>query len=239
MENAQMSSKKEEQRRIREEKQALAKRRDKVAGVVWKAALVVVLPLIVFVLYQGLRSNAQIPSPAEVAANDHVRGPENAPVTLTLYADFQCPACGEEAQYIGRAWSQIGDRTRLVFRHYPLDTHRNALLAARYAEAAARQGRFWEMHDVLYGNQPLWSNSQEAASLFDGYAGQLGMDLEQLRADVDDPAVREKILADQRGGTRAGVRGTPTLFVNGRMVATPRSATEVVALVTRAVRDSN
>lgn len=234
-----MSSKKEEQRRIREEKQAQAQRRDKLTGVVWKAALVVLLPLVVFVLYQGLRSNAQLPSPAEVAANDNVLGPADAPVTLTLYADFQCPSCMEESRYIGRAWGQIADRTRLVFRHYPLDTHRNAFLAARYAEAAGRQGRFWEMHDVLYGNQALWSTSGEAGTLFEGYAGQLGLDLAQLRTDIDDPAVREKILADQRGGTRAGVRGTPTLFVNGRMVATPRSATEVVALVTRAIRDSN
>lgn len=229
-----MRSKKDQQRQIREAKQAQSKLKQKYTGIAVKIAAVILVPLIAVVLYQGLRTSAAVMSPAEVASSDHVRGEATAPVTLTIYGDFQCPACLEEAQYLGRAWPQIADKTRLVFRHYPLDTHRHAFLAARYAEAAALQDKFWEMHDVLYANQGLWSNVTDAAILFNGYAEELELDIEKLLTDIEDPEVRNKILADQRGGVRAGVRATPSIFVNGRPVSNPRSASEFVSLVNRA-----
>lgn len=231
-----MSSKKEEQRRIREAKQQQAKKREKMLGLAWKAALVVLVPLVVGVLLYGLGSNAQLASPAQVTENDHVRGVADAPVTLVVYGDFQCPACMEEAEVIARAWRRIGESVQLVFRHYPLDTHSHAFLAARYAEAAARQDAFWPMHDLLYANQSLWAVLPEPASLFDGFAEDLGLDMEQLARDLEADDIRDKIRADQRGGTRAGVRSTPSLFVNGRLVATPRSAVELEALVARELR---
>jgi protein-disulfide isomerase len=232
-----MSTKKEEQRRIREEKQAQAIRKQNVAGLAWKVGVAILVPLIAFVLYQGLSSNLALPDPGEIAADDHVRGAVAAPVTLTMYGDFQCPACMDEAVVFERAWSRIADKASVVFRHYPLDTHPHAFLAARYAEAAALQNRFWDMHDVLYANQQLWSATDAPAELFDGYARELGLDLEQLHADMELPAIREKILGQQRGGTRAGVRSTPSLFVNGRLVSTPRTAGELVILVNRATEE--
>jgi protein-disulfide isomerase len=229
-----MSSKKEEQRRIREEKQAQAKRRSAVGALSFKIAAAVLLPLILFVLYQGYSSGVAAPSPAEISTTDHTRGNPQALVTLVLYGDFQCPACKEEAEVIARSWGQIGDRVQLAFRHYPLDTHRHAFLAARYAEAAARQGRFWELHNMLYADQALWSSTENAAQVIESMAAQLGLDMAQLRTDAELPEVREKIVADQRGGTRAGVRATPSLFINGRLVNNPRSSAELIALVTRA-----
>jgi protein-disulfide isomerase len=229
-----MSSKKAEQRKVKEEKQAASKRRDQLTGWLLKGggALLVVLTLSVF--YQGLFLAPQSPPPDQVADDDHVRGNTDAALTLTVYADFQCPACLTETNLIARAWPRISDKVKLVFRHYPLDTHRHAFLAARYAEAAARQGAFWPMHDVLYGNQVLWSSVTDATELFDGYAEELGLDLTQLKADVDLQAVRDKILADQRGGTRAGVRATPSLFLDGRPLTNPRTANELITLVERA-----
>lgn len=229
-----MSSRKEEQRRIREEKQAQARRRERLGTVGWKLAAVLLVPVVLLVLFQGFRSGVTAPSPAQVAADDHVRGNPQAAVTLVVYGDFQCPACKEEAEVIARAWGEIGDRVQLVFRHYPLDTHRHAFLAARYAEAAGRQGKFWEMYNLLYAEQQLWSSTADAAGLIESLAAQAGLDLEQLRADLELPELRDKIVADQRGGTRAGVRSTPSLFVNGRLVNNPRSAVELVALVARA-----
>jgi protein-disulfide isomerase len=229
-----MSSKKEEQRRIREEKQEQAVRKQHLAGVVWKVAVVILIPLVAFALYQGLRTSAAVRSPIEITAEDHVRGTDTAPVTLTVYGDFQCPACMEEAQVIARAWNQIDDKARLVFRHYPLDTHQHAFEAARYAEAAARQDRFWEMHDVLYANQQLWSSTEDPEEVLDGYASALGLDMDQLKTDLVSSATRDKILTDQRGGTRAGVRSTPSLFVNGKLVSNPRAASDLISLVNRA-----
>jgi protein-disulfide isomerase len=234
-----MSSKKEEQRRIREEKQEQARRKEKLGAVVYKVAAVVLIPLILFVLYQGYSSGVSAPSPAEVSASDHVLGSRDAPVTLVVYGDFQCPACKEESDVVARAWRQISERVQLVFRHYPLDTHQHAFLAARYAEAAARQDRFWEFYSMLYADQALWSTTENAAQVIESMAAQLGLDVDQLRADAELPEVREKIVADQRGGTRAGVRGTPSLFINGRPVSNPRTPTELVSLVTRAEPDAD
>jgi protein-disulfide isomerase len=227
-----MSTKKDEQRRIKEEKQAATRRRDFVTGWLLKGGAVIVLALTVVVLYDGLVMAPTSLPPAQVSEQDHVRGNADAAVTLTMYADFQCPACLTESNVIARAWPQISDRVRVVFRYYPLDTHRHAFLAARYAEAAALQDAFWPMHDALFANQTLWSGVEDAAAQFDSYANALGLDLEKLKQDVESPQVRDKILADQRGGTRAGVRATPSLFINGRMLQrNPGSVGELVKLI--------
>ena len=232
-----MSAKKEEQRRIKQEKQASAERQRKLLSLLAKAAAVVLIPLIAAVLLYGFFSNGPAVPPGAVAETDHVRGDPAAKVTITVYADFQCPACSEETITMARAWPRINDRVALVFRHYPLDTHNHAFTAARYAEAAGRQGRFWEMHDMLYAEQGLWAALGDPLPQFDGYARQLGLDVDKLHADMELPEVRAKILGDQRGGVRAGVRGTPTLFVNGRQVPTPRSPTELIALVDKALAE--
>lgn len=233
-----MSSKKAEQRRIKEEKQAASQRRDKLTGWLLKGGAVVVLLAAAVVFYEGLVLAPKSPPPGELAASDHVRGNAEAPHTVTVYADFQCPACATETSLITRAWPQVRDQAKLVFRHYPLDTHAHSFLAARYAEAAAYQDAFWPMHDMLFANQALWAGVRDPIPLFDGYAGQLGLDVEQLKADVDREEVRAKVLADQRGGTSAGVRSTPTLFVDGRMVLrNPATVSEFVKLINDAARD--
>lgn len=229
-----MSSKKEQQRRIREEKQAQARRRDHMGKLVFKLAALLLVPVVLVVLWQGFARGVSVVAPSEVVASDHVIGNRDAAVTLTVYGDFQCPACKEEADLVARAWSQIGNRVRYVFRHYPLDTHRHAFLAARYAEAAARQDRFWDFYNLLYADQALWSSTDAAETVIQGMGERLGLDMERLRADANLPEVRARIVDDQRGGTRAGVRATPSFFLNGRLVATPRSVTELVALVARA-----
>lgn len=230
-----MSEKKEEKRRIKEQKQAAGKRREKLVSLTVKLAAVILVPLVVFVLYQGLRTSAQAPLPDEVIEGDHVRGEVDAPVTLTMYADFQCPACAQEADLLLRAWPRIRGNVRLVFRHYPLDIHQHAFLAARYAEAAGKQGYFWAMHDLLFANQAYWSAGGSASEFFDAYVADLGLDEEKFRQDLQSEEVREKIVLDQRGGIRAGVRSTPTLFVNGRQVSNPRSVSELLVLVNRAL----
>ncbi|MEY4642951.1 MAG: hypothetical protein RLZZ227_2945 [Pseudomonadota bacterium] len=225
-------SKKDEQRRIKEEKQAAGKRREQLTSWLLKGGVVVVLLLAAVVFYQGLFVAPQGVPPGQVAESDHVRGATDPAHTLTIYADFQCPACLTETTLIARAWPQLSDTTRMVFRHYPLDTHRHSFLAARYAEAAARQDAFWPMHDVLFANQALWSTVEDASSLFDGFAMNLGLDVERLKQDAESDEVRDRILGDQRSGTRAGVRATPSLFIDGRLVLrNPSSVTELVRLV--------
>jgi protein-disulfide isomerase len=231
-----MSSKKAEQRRIREEKQAAGQRRDKLTGWLLKGGAVIVLLAAAVVFYEGLFLAPQTAPPGQVTETDHVRGDPAAPHTLTVYADFQCPACATELELITRAWPQVRDRTKLVFRYYPLDTHAHSFVAARYVEASAKQDAFWQMHDMLFANQALWSNVEDPLPLFDGYARELGLDVMKLRQDMELPEVRAKVLADQRGGTAAGVRSTPTIFVDGRMaLRNPVTTGDLVNLIDDAV----
>lgn len=231
-----MSSKKAEQRRIKEEKQAAGQRREKLTGWLLKGGAIIVLLAAAVVFYEGLFLAPQTAPPGQVTETDHVRGNADAPHTLTVYADFQCPACASELELITRAWPQVGDKTKFVFRYYPLDTHAHSFLAARYAEAAGKQDAFWPMHDMLFANQALWSVVDDPLPLFDGYAREIGLDVMKLRQDMELPEVRAKILADQRGGTAAGVRSTPTIFVDGRMaLRNPATVSEVVKLVEDAV----
>ncbi len=232
-----MSAKKEERRKNKEAKQAEAVRKEKWSGMLMKGGLLLLIPLVLYVFLQGLFNNTPALPPDVVGEADHVRGNPDAALTLTVYADFQCPACLTETEVISRAWPQISDKVKLVFRHYPLDVHRHAFLAARYAEAAGRQDKFWELHDVLYGNQTVWSVVEDPTEMFDSFATDLGLDMDQLKADIDLAEVRNKILADQRGGTSAGVRATPSMYFNGRLVSNPQSAADLVARINKALEE--
>src|SRR5690606_29190462 len=153
-----VTRKSDQRKQVKEDKRRAAERKQRMTSWAFKGVIALMIPLVLYVFWQGWAAGSSALPPAEIGASDHVKGDTSAPVTLTMYGDFQCPACKTEGQLLERAWPRIQGKVRLVFRHYPLDIHRHAFLAARYAEAAARQGKFWEMHDALYANQELWSN---------------------------------------------------------------------------------
>jgi len=227
-------SKKEEQRKIKEEKQAAARRREKRNALLIRVGAVILVPIVLVVFYQGLFTGPPALPPDLVGEADHVRGNPEAPVTVTMYADFQCPACQIEYQVIARAWPRIRDDVQLIYRYFPLDTHRFSFQAARFAEAAGLQGKFWEMHDLLFANQQAWSFVEDPTLMFEDYGEQIGLDMAQLRADIERSEVRAKIVSDQQGGVRAGVRSTPALFINGRQVANPQSPAGLIDLIEEA-----
>lgn len=229
-------SKREEQKKVREQKQREAEQRSARQKLVAKVAMFVLAPLVIIVVLYAMMGQGEVYSPIEIAEVDHVRGnPEG--VKLVVYADFQCPACANEHMLLAQAWNSIADRTQMVFRHYPLTaTHPHAWTAATYAEAAGRQGKFWEMYDLLFINQAYWSTLGDAAARaeFEGYIDQLDLNVEQAREDIRADDLIQKIRNDQRSGTRSGVRSTPTLFVDGRLVPIPRTAADIVALINEA-----
>jgi Na+/H+ antiporter NhaA len=142
---------------------------------------------------------------------DHVRGPSEAPVTLVEYADFECPYCGQAEPVIRELLADIGD-IRYVWRHLPLrDVHPHAQLAAEAAEAAARQGAFWAMHDLLLDHQGALLVPDLTA-----YAAQLGLDLERFNTDLQRHVGAERVAQDVDSADLSGVSGTPTFFLNGR-----------------------
>ena len=147
-----------------------------------------------------------------VGPDDHAQGPPDAPVTLVEYGDYQCPYCGRAYPIIKAIQARLGDDLRFVFRNMPLrNAHPYAQIAAESAEAAAAQGRFWEMHDAIYEQQKMLSPSYLVE-----LAGRLGLDVARVEADLAAGRYRERIERDFMGGVRSGVNGTPTFFVNGR-----------------------
>src|ERR1043165_1639420 len=134
----------------------------------------------------------------ENTAGLHVRGEAKAPVTLEEFGDFQCPPCGRVAKDLKEIEKDYGSRLRVVFHQFPLDMHPYARAAAIVSEAADRQHRFWEMHDMLYQEQETWSKAADVPALFREYAGKIGLDLERFEKDIKDPEVAAKVDADQK-----------------------------------------
>ena len=174
----------------------------------------------------------------DIRSNDHVRGQANVPVTVVEYMDFQCPACGAYYPVVEQLLKELGDQVKVVIRHYPLiQVHPNALAAARAAEAASRQGKFFEMYDMLYGNQKEWSTAADPSkSIFPSYAGKIGIDGEKFKNDIADATIDAVITADRASGDQLNISGTPTFFINGEQIKNPASFEAFKSLVEEAVK---
>jgi protein-disulfide isomerase len=149
----------------------------------------------------------------------HIRGNPDAPVTLEEFGDYQCPPCGVLAEPLNQIEHDFSPNTRLIFYNYPLPLHQHAREAACSAEAAGLQGKFWEMHDLIYRQQANWSKAPDAQAIFASYAGTLGLDLERFKKDSQSPEVKARVDADQKKGASIGVQNTPTIFINNHAVA--------------------
>ena len=144
-------------------------------------------------------------------ARDHIQGPADAPVTLLEYGDYECPYCGAAYPIVKQVQERMGERLRFVFRNFPITTsHPHAERAAEAAEAAASQGRFWEMHDLLYENQRRLRDEH-----LRDYAEQLGLELEAFDRDLSEHVQAARVHEDFMSGVRSGVNGTPTFYMNG------------------------
>jgi protein-disulfide isomerase len=152
-----------------------------------------------------------MPLKPPVSDKDHIQGNEHAAIELLEYGDYQCPHCGKAYTIVKAIQEEFGDRLKFVFRNFPLSkVHPQAKMAAMAAEAAAMQGRFWEMHDIIFENQ----QSLVTSSLIK-YAKQIGLDLAQFQAHLNSNGIIKKVEADFESGVRSGVNGTPGFFVNG------------------------
>jgi len=170
-------------------------------------------------------------TPPQVTAEDHVRGPDDAPVTILEYGDYECPYCRGAFRDVRRLVDEHPAHIRFVFRNFPIpQLHPHAEQAAEAAEAAAAQGRFWEMHDLLL--QPY--SHLDTESLV-SYAEVIGLDIGRFRGELTDQAHAAKIQADIAEGVRNGVNATPKFYVNGQRVDGKVPLEHLVELVETAV----
>lgn len=149
----------------------------------------------------------------------HTAGPANAPLKLEEFGDFECPPCGIFHPIVKQMQEEFGDKLQVTFREFPLvPTHQHALAAASAAEAAGLQGKFWEMHHMIYDHQNDWKKEFDVRPIFEGYAKQVGLDVERYKRDAEGDLVANRIMQDGKRGHSMGVKGTPTVFLNGREV---------------------
>lgn len=167
-----------------------------------------------------------------VTSSDWSKGPENARVTLVEYSDFQCPACGQYYPVIKRLGTEFPNDLRIIYRNFPLrEIHKNAQLAAQAAEAAGKQGKFWDMHDMLFNTQDSWENSNDPADIFVSYAKSLSLNEEQFRNDMNSSEMKDRVNEDYDSGIKGNIQATPSFFINDEYIENPNSFEEFKAII--------
>ena len=177
----------------------------------------------------GVVAYTKITEPPEATSNgsNNVYGKLDSKVTLTEFVDFQCEACYAFYPTVKEVKEKYKDRVKFQIKNFPISSsHKFSRMAASYAESAARQGKFFEMHDMIFEGQKLWENAQKPQEYFDGYAEEINLDMAKLKADVADPTVSATINADLKEVKRLGGDGTPTFALNGKKIENPQNTVE-------------
>jgi protein-disulfide isomerase len=204
-------------------------------------------PIIVIVLAVGVAAGAAVflsrgtnqpaennsaPSHVEIKGGGHVRGNEKAPLTLVEFGDYECPSCGAYHPFVKEVLNRYPDKVRLEFHHFPLVTvHPNAMLGAMAAEAAGEQGKFWEMHDALFENQPIWGESRNAEPILISLASRIGLDVNKFMQSIRNPGLQSQILQDVTRGNELQINETPTFFLNGERIHVKLSIEDFVQVI--------
>lgn len=167
----------------------------------------------------------------------HIKGGNSAGVTLLEYGDYQCPACGAYEPIVKVTVEKFSSQIAFQFRNFPLEAiHPNARAAARAAEAANLQGKFWEMHDTLYTNQKVWETTTDPLTEFTGYAKQIGItDATRFVSDYKSAAINNVISADLKEANKLGLTGTPSFFIDGKKITNPRDQAAFEKLIIDAI----
>jgi protein-disulfide isomerase len=187
------------------------------------AAIVIIFGA-VFVINNHKQSAAPNTSKGSAGVTSHIEGKGSSGVNLTEYGDYQCPACGQYYPIVKQVYAKYSDQIFFQFRNFPLfQIHPNAIAGARAAEAADLQGKYWEMHDLLYEGQQDWSTQSDPTTSFNQYAKQLGLDTTKFQADFKSSLVNDRIQSDIKKGNQLNIDSTPTFFIDGKKISNPNS----------------
>lgn len=187
----------------------------------WSGSALVVL-IAIFILIKVVITPPSTLTPDKITDQDWTQGNKDSKIILIEYSDFQCPACAYYYKIVESALKEFGNHIYFAYRHYPLSQHKNAKPAAYAAEAAGLQGKFWEMHDLLFESQKEWSNLVNPDEKFTQYAESLGLDKEKFITDYNSSEVKNAVEADGESGAKLKLPGTPSLFLNGKLINNPR-----------------
>lgn len=207
----------------------------------WALGVIVVFGAIfsIAILINTPTDNNTTKTTTSITDTDWTHGSETAIVTLIEYSDFQCPACKSYHKIIKQLISEFESDIYFAYRHFPLEQiHQNASLAARAAEAAGKQSKFWEMNDIIFENQKEWSNQNNAENTFAKYAETLNLNLEQFKIDINSKEVKNKVKSDYNGGVSLGVNSTPSFFLNGKKLQNPRSYDDFKGLIQKIISNN-
>ena len=209
-------------------------------GRTWAVFIVIVVAVIGGMVYMARQDKLDVSDVGKdkaagvLAAEDrngnieeHVLGKKDAKLIIVEYGDYQCPGCSTAAPKAKAVAEKYKDNVALIFRNFPIATiHPNARAAAAAAEAAGFQGKFWEMHDLIYANQDTWSqaSTNDRTEIFLGYARQIGLKEEQFKEGLSDARITKKINFDVAIARTQGVTGTPTFYINGELVESTNDA---------------
>lgn len=179
-------------------------------------AIAVLFVVLVSIASQQKDSKSPVAVEKEILVRPDSHGTASLPtrVTIAEFGDYQCPACGGAHPLVQELLKEYSGKITLVYRHFPLDAHQHARSAAKAAEAAALQGKFWEMHNMLYENQSEWTEERDPIPVYLKYAKTLQLNIDQFSGDMTSDSVANRILQDLKDGQRAGVNATPTFFIN-------------------------
>lgn len=175
---------------------------------------------------------------AAVSTEDWVKGNQDTKVVLIEYSDFQCPACAFYYPILKKFTEEFGDKMAIAYRHFPLPIHQNAKSAAYAAEAAGRQGKFWEMHDLVFDNQKDWKDQRSANEVFVNYAQTLNLNLDQFKTDFASKEIKRKVEDGYKNNVQLGLNSTPTFFLNGKKLANPRNYEEFRSIILQAINEN-
>ncbi len=205
--------------------------------IIW-VSVILVVGITIFAIWNVATSPTGIPAQntqglltEQITDTDWTKGAKNPKITLVEYSDFQCPACGAYYPTIEKVFEEYKDRLSFTYRHFPLPQHKNALFASYASEAAGNQGKFWEMHNIIFEHQSDWSEETSAEKIFEGYAKDIGLDISLFKTDTKSVVTKNNVSHDKETGLSAGVNSTPSFYLNGKKMQNPRGYEEFKALI--------
>lgn len=203
----------------------------------WAVIAVTVLIFVgIFTLGGDKKSDTDTKNSNSSSGTQHIKGAGTTGVTLVEFGDYQCPYCGQYFPTVEEVVAKYGDQIKFQFKNFPLTSiHQNAFAAARAAEAAGLQGKFWEMNAMLYQNQSSWSEQGDATPIFAQFAQQLGLNVDQFKKDSASSKVNDLVNADMAEGTKLKVTGTPAFFINGEKVEVSNSVESFSKVIDAAI----